>query len=208
MRKLSAVNSVLNRVMSKLGLDKRLREHTFLTLWPTFVSGAIGDRSRPLFIDAERNLVVSVADAATGQELSMCKQRVLSKLAPAARSLGIEINGIRLDLKHYHSTQTSVNHPLASNDRLPAPSEDDLSNLVLPESDLQQISKLAEDLQQEHTDARTQERMVRLFDRELRIRKWRLEHNYPQCEECGNPVERLHKRNESMLCIACLYRDS
>jgi len=69
MRKnLSAVNNVLNQVMSKLGLDKRLREHTFLTLWPTFVNGAIADRSRPLFIDSDRNLVVSVADSATGQE--------------------------------------------------------------------------------------------------------------------------------------------
>lgn len=211
---LSAVNSVLNRVMSKLGLDKRLREHTFMTLWPTFVSGAIGDRSRALFIDAERNLVVSVADASTGQELSMCKPRVLAKLAPAARSLGIEINGIRLDLKHYHSTQTMVTHPLASDDRLPLPTEDDLSTVKLNDAEAAEISKLAEELLKQNNSPVTRERMVKLFEREFRIRRFRLEHNYPQCETCTNPVERLHRKpfagadkTHAMVCIACLYSD-
>jgi hypothetical protein len=205
MRKpMADVSTVLNRVMSKLGLDKRLREHTFLSLWPTFVPSAIADRSRPLFIDNERNLVISVADAATGQELSMMKSRVLSKVAPAARSLGIEIKGIRPDLKHYHSSSMMAAHPLASDDRLPAPTEEELDAITLNESELQELSNLTEELR----GAQTGNRMVKLYERELRIRRWRLAHKYPTCTECGNPVERLHKsRTGADVCIACQYRD-
>jgi hypothetical protein len=206
------VNTVLTRVMSKLGLDKRLREHTFLQLWPTFVSGVIGDRSRAIFIDAERNLVVSVADAATGQELSMCKPRVLAKLAPAARSLGIEIKGIRLDLKHYHATSTLVQHPLASDEKLPTPTEEELEAIELTSLEQQEISKLSEELMQQNADKATRERMVRLYEREFRVRTWRFAHNYPICQQCGNPVWKLHKlatphtdAKHAMVCISCMY---
>ncbi len=213
MRKnLSAVNNVLNQVMSKLGLDKRLREHTFLTLWPTFVSAAIADRSRPLFIDADRNLVVSVADSATGQELSMCKPRILAKLAPAARSLGIDITGIRLDLKHYHSATTIAMHPLASDQRLKQFTDDDLAAIELSASDLAEIAQLAQDLAQQNPGSSTSGRMVKLFEREFRIRSWRLSHNYPRCEMCTNPIERPYKRRtglperpHAMVCLACFY---
>jgi hypothetical protein len=198
MRKMTDVSSVLNRVVSKLGLDKRLREHTFLSLWPTFVPSSIADRSRPLFIDAERNLVISVADAATGQELSMMRSRVLAKVSAAARSLGIEISGIRPDLKHYHSNSTCVVHPLSSEERLPAPTEAELAAITLNESEHEEISKLAEELTAGGGSADTNARMVKLY-----------EHKYPTCAECGNPVERLHKKETrglpTAVCIACLY---
>lgn len=205
MRKpMADVSTVLNRVMSKLGLDKRLREHTFLSLWPTFVPSSIADRSRPLFIDAERNLVVSVADAATGQELSMMKSRVLGKVAAAARSLGIEIRGIRPDMKHYHSASTMAIHPLASDARLPAPTEAELAAVRLNAAEMEELSNLSEELR----GAETGERMVKLYERELRLRRWRIAHKYPCCDECGNPVERLHKTGQGReVCIACQYRD-
>jgi hypothetical protein len=211
MRKpMSDVSSVLNRVLSKLGLDKRLREHTFLSLWPTFVPSQIADRSRPLFIDNERNLVISVADAATGQELSLMKSRIMTKLGPAARSLGIDIRGIRPDLKHYHAQSTMVYHPLASEERLPAHTEEELAQVKLSEEEQAQIDELAARLALEGTKADAAAGMVRLFEREFRLRRWRLAHKYPTCDQCGNPVERLHpmKGTTDRVCIACLYRDS
>jgi hypothetical protein len=173
------------------------------------VPSSIADRSRPLFIDAERNLVISVADAATGQELSMMRSRVLAKVSAAARSLGIEISGIRPDLKHYHSNSTCVVHPLSSEERLPAPTEAELAAITLNESEHEEISKLAEELTAGGGSADTNARMVKLYERELRIRRWRLAHKYPTCAECGNPVERLHKKETrglpTAVCIACLY---
>lgn len=209
-RPMSDVSSVLNRVLSKLGLDRRLREHTFLSLWPTFVPSVIADRSRPLFIDNERNLVVSVADASTGQELSLMKTRILSQLGPAARSLGIEIRGIRPDLKHYHGQSTMVYHPLANEDRLQAHTEEELLQVELSETEQAQVDELAVRLELEGASKETRQSMLRLFEREFQLRRWRLAHKYPTCDRCGNPVERLHLMKESpdRVCIACQYRDT
>src|SRR5207253_8621975 len=98
-RKVNKLNAVLSRVLSGLGLDKRLREHTLVDLWPVLAGEPWSRKSRGLFIDHESNLVVSVADASTGQELSLLKPQLLKKINIAAKSMGFVIKGIRLDLK-------------------------------------------------------------------------------------------------------------
>lgn len=209
---LNPINSVLNKVVSNLGLDRRLREHTFMSLWPTFVNSAIAERSRPLFIDADRNLVITVANAAVGQELSMLKGRLSGKITAAARALSIEVRGLRLDLKHYHQRSTMAEIPEAP--ALPKPSEADLAAVQLGASEIWQISALAEDLSVDGScDEPTRQRILRLFERELRLRRWRQSHSFPVCPQCDNPVERLHdpglttggRRQGEAVCITCLY---
>lgn len=224
-RKLSRVTNTLSKVLTNLGLDKRLHEHTFLTLWPTFVSGAIGSRSRALFIDSARNLVVTVADASTGQELSMVKGQILNKVQAAARSLSIEITGIRLDLKHYHGVSTSV---LIGEDgvqsRLPQPDPRVLAGIALSGADVEQLQRLKVQMDDDGVPDEMQSKIIASFEAEMRLRRWRFANNYPVCEACGNPVERLHARAASRvpkpddtnriphklnarptLCISCLY---
>src|SRR5438477_9506228 len=112
-----------------------------MSLWPTFVSGVIAERSRPLFIDADRNLVVSVADASCGQELSMTKGKIFSSLSKAANSLGIEIRGLRLDLKHYHSASTM---PAVEQREPPLrPSQQDLDSLSLSPAEQEELAQLS-----------------------------------------------------------------
>jgi hypothetical protein len=212
---LSPVNSVLNKVLSNLGLDRRLREHTFMSLWPTFVSSAVAERSRPLFIDAERNLVISVKDAATGQELSMAKGKLLPRVASAARSLQIEVRGLRLDLKHYHAVSTM---PYIEEEKpLPKPSEADLQSIDLKAGDLAAVDDLRRQLASDAAvQSETCEKIVALYERELRLGRWRFLNNYPVCPQCSNPVERLHspanapipRENPRPVCIACLYAEN
>src|SRR5262249_29166343 len=93
---------VLNRVLSKLGLDQRLRENTLMNLWPVLLGEPWASRSRCLFIDTQGTLVVSVADASTGQELSLMKSQLLRRVNAAAQSMSLNIKGIRFDLKHFY----------------------------------------------------------------------------------------------------------
>jgi hypothetical protein len=211
---MDAVNDVLSKVMSSLGLERRLREHTLASLWPTFVSGAVADRSRPLFIDNERQLVVSVANAATGQELSMLKTKILSKLIPAARSLGIEIRGIRLDMKYYRAIADDTAVAMPETKPLAGPDDEQMDAVQLTEAENQQLKQLREDLFQKTTDDEiktpVKEKILRLFEIELRLRRWRLENGFPACHQCGNPADRLHQRrsskgNQPGYCLACIY---
>ena len=209
-QRLSPLNEVLTRVTSSLGLDKRLREHTFMSLWPTFVSPALSERSRPLFIDHERKLIVSVADSATAQELSMSKGKVVAKVAAAARSLNIEVQGIRLDLKHFHSRTTMP--ALPPEKHMPQPTSADLEAVVLNQVELEQINRLQSDLRaKEGLDMARVGKIAAAFEHQLRLRRWLLAAGYPVCPRCGNPAQRLHQvpadlaECEEQVCLACLY---
>jgi len=103
-------------------------------------------------------------------------------------------------------------HPLASDERLKQFSDEDLAAIQLSASDLNEIAQLAKELEAQNPGAETSGRMVKLFEREFRIRSWRLAHNYPQCQMCANPIERPYKRNtgvaerpHAMVCLACFY---
>src|SRR5579883_1385125 len=100
--KFTNVSNVLNTLVTKLGLDRRLRERALMNLWPIVAGDTFALNTRPLFIDYENNLVVSVRDASTAQELSFHKRQLASKLKAAGRGTGITIEGIRFDLKHFH----------------------------------------------------------------------------------------------------------
>lgn len=213
------VNNVLNKVMSSLGLDRRLKEHTLASMWPTFVPGNVAQRSRPLFIDSQCNLVVSVADASTGQELSMLKSRILTKLIPAARSLSIDIRGLRLDMKYYRKLVEEANPAIPDVQPQCKPNETELSLISLTDEEQQQLSRLQDELDATLGQNRQlAERIFRVFELELRTRRWQLQKGFPRCRECGNPAERLHSKNsgsitgatssaERAYCLTCIYAD-
>jgi hypothetical protein len=207
------VNNVLGQVLSGLGLDRRLREHTLVSMWSSFVPAAIAQRSRPLFIDSSRNLVVSVADAATGQELSMLKNKVLSQLAPAARSLNIDIRGLRVDMKYFKNVVTDVSTLIPVVEPLPKPTEQQLQEIELTAGDELELRQLKDQLAADAGSTEVvRKKILSLFEIELRLRRWRFQKDFPVCRHCGNPVERLHRKpgsntGDSYRCLACLYLD-
>ena len=104
-------------------------------------------RSRGLFIDNEGNLVVAVSDAATGQELSMMKTGLAGKMRAAGRSLGVQVSGLRFDLKHFHGGVPGESGPEAlAAAQLPTPSEADLDAIELSAEDCARLNELKESL--------------------------------------------------------------
>lgn len=100
------INSILDSVAGNLNLDTRLKEYAIVQMWPTLVGEPMASRTRVISIDKQRNLVVSVKDAATGQELSLLKPQIMNKLAAVAGSQGVVLKGLRLDLKHFYGGES------------------------------------------------------------------------------------------------------
>lgn len=205
----ATIDNVLSKVVGKLGLDRKLKEHAFLGLWPVIVGDFFALRSRPIFIDSENVLVVTVKDASVGQELSLMKREITRKLRQSAQGLGLTINGVRFDLKNFHN-QLQESQRLIVNVKVARPEPDDreLQEVVLDEADLMQLAYLAEELRSNTDPANgiasemnLSERMAALCERELRLKKWRESHEYPRCQECGGAVAMLYGANE--LCIEC-----
>ncbi len=205
-RSLKRVDKVLEQVVRKLGLDRRLREQTLMNLWPHLLGEPWASKSRCLFIDSEHRLVVALADASTGQELSLMKPAILAKLRAAGRSLGVTIQGVRFDLKHFHgpADQETVQSLPGAGKPLPEPKDEDLFSVSLTPEERQQVEDLRNALSQQQGTESQAERIASLFDGRLRLRRWRQLSGYPACCACDEPVPMLH--GDKRLCPTCFYR--
>jgi predicted nucleic acid-binding Zn ribbon protein len=221
----ACVGNVLNSVVTKLGLDRRLREQALLNLWPIVVGDTFASKTRPLFIDCENNLVVAAQDAAVAQEMSFIKREITNKLKRAGQSTGITIVGVRLDLKHYHRLNQDLDSNNASlsgvkvdnvsvdDGLLERPDDLSLAAVSLSESELDEIEELKAGIEQnlssygDSTVAQTSqmsERIARLVEREMRVTKWQKIKGFPSCSQCGLPAGRLHSR--AGLCSYCYQK--
>lgn len=213
-RNFQPIAKVLPKLLRQLGIDNRLKEHTFLHLWTHIVGEPFASRTRPLFIDSDGNVVIAVKDASTGQEISFAKADLLKKLKQAARGVGISINGMRFDMKRYFEKATSDEFAYQFQVPLPEPTEAELYAIELSVDEALQIAAVATNFtiepqsnSDEHHDStgadfsRLAIRMRTLYEKELRLKKWRLAHNYPVCSQCGDVTSRLHGAN--LICPLC-----
>ena len=207
---LASINTVLHKVVSGLGLDRRLRENALISLWPQVVGDGLAAKSRPLFVDIERNLVVAAANGSVAQELSLMKPQLMQKLTKLAASLQVEVKGMRFDLKHFHRNEQDV---IAEPAPVPPaiPQNEELEAINLSAADLATLQQLAGDLDSQSEPEAVRSRILKLCERELRIRAWRRAQNYPVCQICGDPVPRLHDTradspaDNRRVCPSCLY---
>ena len=160
--------------------------------------------------------MVAIKNACVGQELSLIKRDLTKKLKRTAASLGVEVKGIRFSLKHYLENHdeilaTSFNANVCA---LRNPSKSDLENLELTESDMSALKQLASLLSEQPsgetthlaTDYQWNSRILATYQKQLRLNRWRITHNYPRCKKCNEAVDQLH--GSQQICAECLYRTS
>lgn len=193
---------VLPKVLRQLGMDARLKEHTFLNLWPHIVYEPFNRLARPLFIDHEKNIVVAVRDASVGQEMTFERTELLKRLRQAGRGLGIEIKGMRFDLKRFHDKHPDELPEFAMPALpLPEPSEHDLQHFPLSENDRQELAAMKARLEAENIEGGINKRIFALYEKEMRLKRWREAQDFPRCSKCGDVVSRLH--DQSKICALC-----
>jgi hypothetical protein len=222
------VGNVLNKIVDKLGLDRRLREQALVSLWPCVAGETFAQKSRPLFVDYENNLVVSVRDAATAQELGFFKREIINKLKKLAQSTGIKIEGLRIDLKHYHQQETNEQRANASGEDILSgvgqnlfkrpgsiikPDQASLDQIELSESELAELVQLQSNLEQNLTASgdlddeqigQLSQRISKIAAREIRLIKWQNTNGCPICSRCHLPASQLHTKLK--LCPYCYLK--
>jgi hypothetical protein len=198
---MNQVEMVLPAVLSKLGLDRKMKEHALMQVWDSLLPQAIARRSRPIFMDYQNNLVIAVKDASTAQELSLLKTKLLQTIAPTARSLGVELRGVRIDMKNYHQVDEQN---LVEEVVLPhQPSDAELKNLPLNENDKRLIAQLDENFAHAGRKDEISFKVGHIYEMQLRLAEWRRQNGYPICQLCNNPVTRLFARDGHKVCFNC-----
>lgn len=214
-----SVDNILNEIVDRLGLDRRLNEHALLNLWPQIVGEVFASKTRPLFVDYENNLVIAALNASVAQELSFYKQQITAQLKQAARTTGVKINGWRIDLKHWpseeasldklNSKKTNVMDAQAVLDQA-KPDQRSLAKILMTEDELNQISdcqtqialylSTVAGLDAEEAQKFVQ-RVGKILLQEMRLKKWCQAKGFPTCTNCGQAVTQLH--TELRLCSYC-----
>ncbi len=208
-RSMSSVNKVLSSLVSSLNLDKRLKEHTLMSLWPTMIGEPFSSKSRPLFIDHEGSMVIAVSEAAVGQELSLMRTQLVKRLRIAGTGLGVEIRGIRFDMKHFHRKEESVNDQESASagrqrriENTPGPEE--LASITLTEEEIADIQALKTRLTAADGDnPQMHDRIVALYEKELRARRWMEANVTTRCQTCNQPSSMLY--GSQGLCSLCFF---
>lgn len=207
------INNVLNKLVAKLGLEHRLKEHALMGLWPVVAGHSFAQNSRPLFLDTEGFLVVTVKNSAVAQELMLKKRDLLRQLQHAANSLGLTIKGLRFDLKHYYGSAMNAALEASLNVKpLPDPTNLELQAINLNTEELRELAVISQHLRdaEQNTGAELAgqlnlaNRVAALCEREIRLKKWRIKKGYPQCSLCQEPVNLLHGTGKH--CMQCFYR--
>ncbi|MGD9684413.1 MAG: DUF721 domain-containing protein [Candidatus Obscuribacterales bacterium] len=200
----TSVSSVLSTVANKFGLETRMKEQAFMSMWQYVVGEPLSSLSRPVFIDYQRNLVVGVRDSAVASELSIRKKEIMASLRSLASSVGIGIAGVRFDVRHFHrSAPDSGSERLAqpATQAIPEPTDADLDNLVLEDTYLQELAFIEESMSESTRDEEVKSRILGIYERELRHRQWLAASGAPLCSACGQPERRLH--GGEALCTPC-----
>lgn len=212
-KNLTSVSKVLSKLVSSLNLDKRLKEHTLMSLWPQLIGDVLASRSRPLFIDNEGVIVIAAREAAVAQELSLIKPQILKSLKGAGEGLGLSITGMRFDLKHFHSLEREEEEArkLASGNissgAIRPPQDEELKEITLDAADLSELANLRENLTIACGEGKdgfdVSDRIMLMYERELRMKRWLHNVGAPNCSYCASATPRLH--GPDGLCSACFY---
>lgn len=204
-RKAKFVNfaSVLNKVVSQYGIDKRLREHTMLSMWPHVVGEPWSSLSRAVFFDYERNLVVAVKDSSIAQELTFKKVEILKSVRAMAKSVGVKVSGVRFDIKSYSKIKDFESFEISesASSEPYEPTEEDLIKVELSSDTKSELENFKKSLDDESTSSEVKSRIFEIYERDLRRTVWLIENGAGICSGCGIPSPRLYGARS--LCSNC-----
>lgn len=226
--KFTSINNILPKVIAQYGLDKRMYEQALFSLWPSLVDDVYAHRSAPLYLDSNHTLIITVKDSSTAQELSFLKSDLLKKLQQIAPTLGLTINNLRFDLKQFQTLKKKSAGTLAkvapeqvTDSSMPMNSatqtgltEEKLATITLDSKELEEIGGLKEKLTRifsqldlPKTDrgrlVSPANRIARLLELRLKLKKWHQKHNLPLCSQCHEPLPLSSSQLNMAICQYC-----
>ena len=203
---LSNINSVLNGVIRKLGVDRGLRESTLKNMWPEVVGDKFKKSSKLVSVIKKGNydvLLVAVYTASVSQELMLFKSSLLKKISPIAHSLEFFPKDIifntKMWMEFYEETdkiEESV-HIL-----IKKPIDSELKDIQVPENLINQIKESISS--QNFSTPEMKDRMMNTILKDIKTQIWRKNNGFPICENCGIPLN-IYKKDETPLCPSCKY---
>lgn len=206
------LNSVLNTVMTDLGLDKGLKQQEFAKLWPKIVGPKFQNSSKVVYLQSRQGediLTVAVSSPAVAQELSFFKEDIIKKIKTVAKDFNYNIKEILFNSKVWEELKTEKKQKVEEENKTfykieKVFTEEDLKNIELPEETVENIKNSLNE--QNFCLEELKEKMFNTIIKDLKTQEWRKHNGFPVCSKCGIAVNYYSPENEN-LCPACKYKN-
>lgn len=186
--KLTSLESLIPKVSQKMGIESRLRELMIMNYWSEIAKGDIGKESKPnslrhtpkglvLFVGAKSSMVA--------QELSIIKLALLDKINVLASQIGFKISDIVISAKYWiddAKEDADKSEKINTIKELDIKETIDIDSIELSESQKDQIEEALTKLD---FDEEIKNRMKKLLERDVKIKRFKEERGFPVCKNCG-----------------------
>ena len=206
------LDSVLNTVMSNLGLDKGLKQQEFAKLWSKIVGPKFQNSSKVVYLQSRQGgdvLTVAVSSPAVAQELSFFKEDIIKKIKVVAKDFNYKIKDIFFDSKLWEELKKETKQKVEEENKNFYKieknfSEEELNRVELPEEVVESIKKSLKE--QKFYSEELKEKMFNTIIKDLKTQEWRKNNGFPVCSKCGIAINYYSPESEN-LCPACKYKD-
>jgi len=204
------LDSVLNTVMTDLGLDKGLKQQEFAKLWPKIVGPKFQNSSKVVYLQSRQGediLTVAVSSPAVAQELSFFKEDIIKKIKIVAKDFNYNIKEILFNSKLWEELKKETKQKTEEENKNfykieKIFSEEDLKNIKLSEEVVEDIKKSLSE--QNFYSEELKEKMFNTIIKDLKTQQWRKNNGFPVCLKCGIAIN-YYSPEEENLCPACKY---
>lgn len=205
-----SLKSIISKVSKNYGIDRGLRELTFVKLWPDLIGPKFKDKTKVFSVSNKGNfdiVIISVSSSSVSQELLLLKDMILKKITSVSLSLKFNVKDIIFTTKHWdledkndflQQDSKSVTHFFKSN-----PTEKDLDNIKIPENIMESILLSVE--KHNFTNIEIKERILKTISSDIKLQIWRKLNGFPSCEKCGITID-YYSEDIGFLCPSCKYK--
>jgi len=203
-----SLNSILNKVLKDIGVERGLREIAFMNMWSEIVGPRFKDNSKVVSIKRKSDhdvLLVAVSSSVVSQELFLYKKDILRKLSHIALTLEFNIKDLIFSTKLWAEKQESsfINnkqddvHFFKVN-----PTNKELEEISVPETIIDSIKSSINT--QNFSSPELKGRMLNTIIKDIKTQIWRKNKGFPSCVGCGIPIN-YYNPNKEKLCPSCEY---
>ena len=204
--KLESIGSLIDKMSKNLGIERGLREITFVNLWPELIGGKFSNETNPIGIIKKNGydvLLLSVSSSSVSQEMFLYKNEILKKISNIALSLEFNIKDIIFSTKLWKKNKNKIS--LDSNEEnttffLKKISDSDLKNIVVPENIINFVKESIST--QNFSSNELKDRMLKMIINDIKLQIWKKNNGYPSCSQCGVALD-YYTYNKKNLCPSC-----
>lgn len=196
------LSQIVENLAKKNHWDIYSQKMVLFNLWDEIIGSRFKKSTKPYKIKNNK-LIVLTKSVMISQELEFQKKYILENISKFTKNLDIKITNIVFDHLNWLNVQDvqKINKKIERIKYLPAPNEEDIKNIKLPENLIENIENSLKNSQ--NLTEEMKKKIINTVLSDIKRQIWKKENNYPVCEKCGMVLDYIEQKEGTILCRVC-----